>query len=90
MLAISLPSVILAWLKIRKRTLAPLLDASGWAVNGRTLISLRLGRILTVRATLPLEARCNFDERRRVRPWLWGLLGLTVFVTGAGWLAFLL
>lgn len=90
MLAVSLPSVLLAWLKIHRRTLAPLLDANGWAVNGRTLISLRLGRHLTIRAKLPLEARLRHDERRRVRPWLWALLGLTVLVSAAGWTFILL
>ena len=77
-LMISLPSMIIAWLKIRKRTLAPLLDASGWAVNGRTLISAKLGRALTSRATLPIASHCNFDERRGARSAFWAALGITV------------
>jgi len=77
-LMISLPSMIIAWLKLRKRTLAPLLDASGWAVNGRTLISAKLGRVLTTRAKLPLTSHCNFDERSGARSSLWAALGLTV------------
>jgi hypothetical protein len=87
---ISLPSMLIAWLKIRKRTLAPLLDASGWAVNGRTLISGKLGRALTTRATLPIAARCQFDERNRVRKWLWVALGVAIFATAAGWLSLFL
>ena len=89
-LMISLPSMIIAWLKIRKRTLAPLLDASGWAVNGRTLISGKLGRALTTRATLPIAARCQFDERNRTRKWLWIALGIAIFATAAGWLSLFL
>lgn len=77
-LMISLPSMIIAWLKLRKRTLAPLLDASGWAVNGRTLISAKLGKILTTRATLPLASHCKFDERSGVRSGFWAALGLTI------------
>ncbi|MEE4248882.1 MAG: hypothetical protein V2I33_26210, partial [Kangiellaceae bacterium] len=77
-LMISLPSMIIAWLKLRKRTLAPLLDASGWAVNGRTLISARLGRCLTTRATLPIASHCQFDSQGGVRAKLWAALGLTL------------
>ena len=84
-LMISLPSMIIAWLKIRKRTLAPLLDASGWAVNGRTLISPKLGRSLTSSATLPIASCCQFDERNHVRKWLWIALGIAIFATIAGW-----
>jgi len=89
-LIVSLPSMFIAWLKIRKRTLAPLLDASGWAVNGRTLISFRLGRLLTRRATIPVEAHCNFDERLRARRWLWFALGLSIVASAAGWVFILL
>ena len=35
MLLISGPSMLLAWLKLRQRNLGPLLDANGWAINGR-------------------------------------------------------
>ncbi|MDQ8192826.1 hypothetical protein QEH59_00215 [Coraliomargarita sp. SDUM461004] len=84
-LMISLPSMVIAWLKLRKRTLAPLLDASGWAVNGRTLISAKLGRVLTKRATLPLTSHCQFDERRGVRSGLWAALGLTVIASLITW-----
>ncbi|CAA6678509.1 MULTISPECIES: hypothetical protein [unclassified Lentimonas] len=84
-LMISLPSMLIAWLKIRKRTLAPLLDASGWAVNGRTLISPKLGRSLTSSATLPIASCCQFDERNHARKWLWIALGIAIFATVAGW-----
>lgn len=85
-LMISFPSMIIAWLKLRKRTLAPLLDASGWAVNGRTLISAKLGRILTTRATLPLASHCKFEERNGVRSGIWAALGLTLIVCIITWL----
>ncbi len=84
-LMISLPSMIIAGLTLRKRTLAPLLDASGWAVNGKTLISFKLGRLLTLRAKLPAGAHCQFDERNRVRTAVWAALGLAVIATAAGW-----
>ncbi len=53
LIAVSGPSVLVAWLKLRQRTLGPLLDANGWAVNGRVKINLPLGHALTARAVLP-------------------------------------
>lgn len=53
MLIISLPSMIIAWLKLRQRTLGPILDATGWAVNARVKINIPFGTSLTQRAKLP-------------------------------------
>ena len=53
MLVISGPSMILAYLKLRKRNLAPILDANGWAVNAKALINLVFGKTLTDLAVLP-------------------------------------
>lgn len=50
---ISGPAVFMAWLKLRKRTLGPVLEASGWAVNGQIPINLVLGAELTSEAILP-------------------------------------
>ncbi|MBR1640160.1 MAG: hypothetical protein IJ688_12305 [Treponema sp.] len=47
LLLISLPSMILAYIKLRQRNIAPILDASGWAINGNTKVSTVLGRTLT-------------------------------------------
>lgn len=85
-LLISLPSMVIAWLKIRQRTLAPLLDASGWAVNGRTLIRPQLGRRLTKQASLPLDAECQFDEPVGIHKGLWIALGLSALTVTIGWL----
>jgi hypothetical protein len=49
-------------------------------VNGRTLISAKLGRLLTSRATLPLASHCRFDERSGIRGGIWAALGLTVVI----------
>jgi hypothetical protein len=53
MLLISLPSVVIAWLKLRKRNLGPILDANGWAVNARAKINVPFGGSLTAVAKLP-------------------------------------
>lgn len=52
-LAISGPAMIMAWLKLRGRSLGPLLDATGWAVNSRARINIPFGASLTSLATLP-------------------------------------
>jgi hypothetical protein len=44
---ISGPSMLLAWFKLRRRNLGPLLDANGWAVNIRARINLPFGASLT-------------------------------------------
>ncbi|HET7826358.1 MAG TPA: phage holin family protein, partial [Anaeromyxobacter sp.] len=77
-LIISGPSVLIAWLKLRHRTLGPILDACGWAVNGRVAINLPLGTALTDRAALPRGARRVLEDpyadegakRRRRAFWL--------------------
>ena len=62
MLAISGPSVLLAWLKLRQRTLGPVLEANGWAVNGRVRVNIPLGAALTDLKVLPRGARRSLDD----------------------------
>lgn len=62
MLMISGPSMILAYLKLRKRNLAPLLDANGWAINARALINIYFGKTLTAVATLPPNSERNLID----------------------------
>lgn len=70
-LLISLPSMIIAWLKLRKRNLGPILDANGWAVNARARINVPFGGTLTEVATLPPGSQRDlFDPfAERKSPW---------------------
>lgn len=52
-LLISGPSMILAYIKLRKRNIGPILDANGWAVNARAKINVPFGTSLTGIAKLP-------------------------------------
>jgi hypothetical protein len=61
-LVISGPSMIIAWLKLRKRNLAPLLDANGWAINARATINITFGNTLTHLASLPLNSKLNLVD----------------------------
>ena len=54
LLAISGPSMILAWMKLRKRNLAPLLNANGWAINADAIVNVLFGNTLTEQAQYPL------------------------------------
>jgi len=90
MLAISLPAVIIAWLKLRQRTLGPILDANGWAINGRVKINIPFGTKLTDIAVLPAGARRSLEDpyedkaARRRRRLVLALL--VVLVAGAAWI----
>lgn len=79
MLAISLPSMVLAWLKLRLRNLAPVLDANGWAVNSRAIVNIVFGTNLTRTAKIPLAARRHLSDPYAAKP-RWGLR-LFVFFT---------
>ncbi len=61
-LCISGPSVFLAWLSLRQRTLGPVLDASGWAVNSKIPVNLMMGRFLTASASLPRNAHRSLND----------------------------
>jgi len=52
-LLISLPSMVIAWLKLRQRNLGPILDANGWAVNAKAKINIPFGKSLTGVGKLP-------------------------------------
>jgi hypothetical protein len=62
LLAISTPSMFIAWLKLRKRNLAPLLDANGWAINARTLINITFGNTLTDLVKLPKNSKLDLRD----------------------------
>jgi hypothetical protein len=94
-LVVSGPSVLIAWLKLRHRTLGPILDANGWAVNGRVRINIPLATALTARAALPRGARRLLDDPyadragRRRRRLLWLAVAVIAVALGAArWFAF--
>ncbi len=88
-LVVSGPSTFMAWLKLRQRTLGPVLDATGWAVNGRVKVNIPLGNALTARATLPRGAIRSLEDpyedhaARRRRRLVWLAVALVAAVLGA-------
>ena len=86
---ISGPSALLAWLKLRRRNLAPVLEASGWAVNSQLPINLKLGAALTQTAVLPPDAeRLHNDplHQESGHAGFWLALILIAAIALGGWL----
>jgi hypothetical protein len=88
-LMISGPSMMLAYIKLRRRSLGPILDANGWAINGRAMINVPFGGALTDVAHLPAGAERlltdPYAEKRR--PWrLYFFLLLSLVLAGAWYL----
>ncbi|MEJ8851556.1 hypothetical protein [Variovorax rhizosphaerae] len=80
-LAISGPSMLIAWLKLRQRSLGPLLDASGWAINGRMKVNVRLGASLSKTAQVPRHAIRMLRDPFAERPGLAGSLTALALVS---------
>jgi len=83
-LIISGPSVILAWIKLRQRTIGPLLEASGWAINGKLKINIFLGSQLTSKAKLPKNASRNLIDPMQKRYGRYKLAFLFALIIGIG------
>lgn len=82
---ISGPSMLIAWLKLRRRSIGPLLDASGWAVNSRARLTVPFGRSLTRVALLPEGADASAEDPFEEKRFPWKRLGLVCLVVFAGW-----
>jgi hypothetical protein len=71
MALISGPSLILAFIKLRKRNLGPILDANGWAVNARAKVNVPFGTTLTGIAKLPPGSQRDLVDKyaEKKSPW---------------------
>ncbi|MEY2789765.1 MAG: hypothetical protein RLZZ34_2908 [Verrucomicrobiota bacterium] len=85
MALISGPSLVMTYIKLRKRNLGPILDANGWAVNAKARINVPFGTRLTAIAELPPGSSRDlvdpFEETRRP----WKLYAALVLVAYLGW-----
>lgn len=82
---VSGPSMLLAWFKLRRRSLGPILDANGWAVNAQARISINFGTSLTQTASLPKGAGSLRDPYARKNPLRWVVPLLVILLAGAAW-----
>ncbi len=89
LLVISGPAMILAWLKLRRRNIAPLLNANGWAVNAASKISIPFGETLTDEAKYPKVKIKDPYAKAGIpawKKWLISICSIAVLVV-ALWLA---
>ena len=89
-LLISGPSMFIAWLKLRKRNISPILNANGWAVNASAKISISFGNALSEQASFPLSAKMRGQDpfADKGLPWWQHLLwasALLLFVAAVCW-----
>ena len=81
MLLISGPSMFIAWRKIRKRDLGPVLNANGWAINASALVAAKFGKTLTSLAQYPSLIAVDPAARAlRARRYIFGILA-AIFIT---------
>ena len=85
MLVISGPAMVLAWLKLRRRNIAPLLNANGWAVNAASKISIPFGETLTDAAKFPKINLKDPFAKKGLAPWKkWAISIAVLAVVAAG------
>ena len=80
LLVISGPSMIMAWLKLRRRNLAPVLNANGWAVNADTIISVPFGVTLTEQVQFPLIKLNDPFAKKGMPAWKKALIWIAVLL----------
>jgi hypothetical protein len=85
MLVISAPSMAIAWLKLRKRNLGPILDANGWAVNAKARMNVPFGGALTGVAALPPGSTFGAADEYAEKPAVWPKLLAIAFVVWFIW-----
>ena len=74
MLIISLPSVFIAWRKLRRRDLGPVLNANGWAINAASYVRGKFAKGMTEVAEFPKLTDVDPVARRKAawrKFWLW-------------------
>ena len=92
MLLISGPAMILAWFKLKKRNLGPILDANGWAINARARINIPFGTSLTKLAHLPMGSHRSltdpFAEKKPMWPYYVLIAGVVIALFGLWYMGF--
>ena len=84
MLVISGPAMVIAWLKLRRRNIAPLLNANGWAVNAASKISIPFGETLTDAAKYPKMKLTDPYAKAGLAPWKKWLISLSAVIVAVG------
>jgi len=83
LMLVSGPAMVLAWLKLRRRNIAPLLNANGWAVNAASKISIPFGETLTDVAKYPKMRLKDPYAKKGMSAWAKVLVTLLVLAGAA-------
>lgn len=85
-IVVSGPSMLLAWLKLRKRNIGPLLNANGWAINSVVKINTTFGQTLTSMAKMPKVVGKDPLADKKMAWWkkclIWIVILAALFVVG--------
>ena len=88
MLLISGPSMFIAWRKLKKRDLGPVLNTNGWAINAKSLVNVKFGKTLTSLAKFPKLTAVDPEARKKAARrtfWCW-FCGILIVAAVALWL----
>jgi len=77
LVAVMLPTSIVAFLKLRSRDLSAILEGSGWGINARMKLTLRQARFFTRQPRFPKGAKGVH------RLWYWIVLGLAALIAAS-------
>ena len=72
--------MFIAWLKLRRRNLGPILDANGWAVNTRAKINIKFGTSLTGLAKIPEGSEKSLADPYADKKRPWGVYILVILI----------
>lgn len=78
LLCTSGPSMFIAWNKLRKRNLGPVLNANGWAVNAKIVVNTRFGATLTELASYPKIVLEDPFAEKKMPKWLRWIISILV------------
>ena len=92
LLVISGPAMVMAWMKLRRRNIAPLLNANGWAINAASKISIPFGETLTDVVRFPKMKLKDPYAKKGIPTWKKWVISLSALVVVAAgmWLGNLL
>ena len=76
--------MVMAWMKLRRRNIAPLLNANGWAINAESKISIPFGETLTDVAKYPKMRLKDPYAKKGTPVWAKVLVTLLIIAAAAG------